>query len=142
MHVKRLERCALEQLPFPARMLINIFALKELITDAYSATNEDFCPLLKRQMIDRHETNMRRTELPKDVSNDTLELYEQLRSVFTPEQLISTCKTMNAKYDYAKNVCEASGTHCAMCTCWYKRHVTYWLSFFLLYASTAVAPYF
>ena len=141
MLVKRLERCALEQLPFPARMLINIFALRELVVEACNTT-EEFCPLLKEQMIDKHEANMRCSQLSSDVSNDIFELYKQLRHAFTPDQLISSCKTMNMKYNYVSNVCGASSSHCSLCTCWYKRHVTYYLSLFLLYASTAVAPYF
>lgn len=141
MQVKRLERYALEQLPFPARMLFNIFALQELVTDAHNAS-EEFCPLLKDQMIATHKVNMRRTQLPIDVSTDILELYQQLRRAFSPEQLISSCKTMSAKYNYVQTVCGASSIHCPMCTRWYKRHVTYHLSLFMLYVSTAVAPYF
>ena len=82
-------------------MLINIFALAELATDAYNP-NDEFCPLLKRQMIDKHTANMRHTQLSSDVSNDIRKLYEQLRRAFTPKQLVSSCKSMNAKYNYVR----------------------------------------
>lgn len=138
MPVKRLEQCALEHLPFRARILINIFALNELVTETYN-TSQGFCSVLKRLMIDTHETNMRRTKCPDDVSNDILKLYKQLRRTFAAYELVSSCKNMSSKYKYVEAVCDASSIHCPLCTSWYKRHVTYWLSLFLLYTSNAVA---